>query len=167
MAKKATKTKRKTGRPRKVVAEEATNIEEIPIAEQDKNKPQLGLGIKIEEKKAGRPKKFTKVRVHRSNVDPDNKDTIISVCVNSPAERKRFWPGEEVKLTEAQIGVLKNSVDEVRIEIPSDSGIYQSKNPLVVAKNSYQGMTPEQDQVTGIIIMTSRSPNYIIEYLDR
>ena len=149
MAKKA--TKKRAGRPKKVVAEEATKVEEE---------------IK-EVKKVEKPKKHTKVRVHRSNVDPDNKDTIISVCVNSPAERKRFWPGEEVKLTEAQIGVLKNSVEEVRFEIPSDSGIYQSKNPMATAKNSYPSMTPEQDQTTGVIIVTSRSPNYIIEYSDQ
>jgi len=125
--------------------------------------------IKVEAKEPvvrGRPKKYKTVRVHRSNVDPDNRDLPISVCVNNPAERKRFWPGEEVKLTEAQINVLKTSVEEMRIEIPADSGIYQSKNPMVVARNSYPGMTPEQDQITGIIFMTTRTPNYIIEFVD-
>ena len=63
----------------------------------------------IEEKQAlTKPKQKTKkVRVHRSNVDPDNKDVQISVCVNTAANRKIFWPGEEVELTESQIGALK------------------------------------------------------------
>jgi len=113
-------------------------------------------------KKRG-PKAKTLVRVHRSNVDPDNRNLPIYVCVNNPSEKLTFWPGEEVKLTESQISVLKDSVEEVRIIIPSESGIYEAKNPIVAAKNYYPDMTPAKDPVTGLIVMTQRVPNYIIE----
>lgn len=132
-----------------------TNVEDE--IKQDKN---------IKDPNRGRPKKYKMVRVHRSNIDPDNRDNIISVCVNSPENRKKFYPGEEVKLTEEQINVLKTSVEETRLVIPPDSGIYQSKNPMVTAKNSYPNMIPEQDRATGLITMTSRTPNYIVEILD-
>ena len=106
------------------------------------------------------------VRVHRSNVDPDNKNTPIYVCVNDASQKKTFWPGEEVKLTRSQLDVLRNSVEEIRVVIPSESGIYMAQNPIVAARDQYPDMVPGKDPVTGLIEMTQRVPNYIIESLD-
>lgn len=108
-------------------------------------------------------KKLTKCRVHRSNVDPDNKDMVISLTVNSISNKKTFWPGEEVELTQSQISVLKDSVEEVRIEIPPESGIYSSKDPVSVAKAQNPGFSAEIDRATGLITLVQRVPNYIIE----
>jgi hypothetical protein len=108
-------------------------------------------------------KKVKKYRVHRSNCDPDNKDVLISVTFNTAANRMAFWPGEEVELTESQVNVLKNSVEEVRIVLPPESGVYSSENPLVVAKSFYPNMQAELDRSTNLITMVQRTPNYIIE----
>jgi hypothetical protein len=110
--------------------------------------------------------KMVKCRVYRSNVDPDNRDMPISVTVNSIANKKTFWPGEEVLLSEAHINVLKDSVEESRIHIPAESGIYASKDPVAVARNFYPSMKAEVDPVDNTISMVSRVPNFLVEISD-
>ena len=107
--------------------------------------------------------KRIKCRIHRSNVDPDNRDLPISITVNTPHNKKVFWPGQEVELTESQLGVLKDAVEEVRITIPPESGVYESRDPVALAKSYYPNMSPEIDRATGQITMLSRIPNFIIE----
>ena len=115
---------------------------------------------------AEKPKpKGIKCRVQRSNCDPDNRDMPISVTVNSIFNKKKFWPGEEVELTQAHINVLRDSIEEVRIPIPPESGIYSSKDPIALAKNFYPAMSPEVNPADNTITMTSRVPNYIVEVL--
>jgi len=104
-----------------------------------------------------------RVRVHRASGSPENKDTQISVCVNNPRNRKKFFPGEEVELTPSEIGVLRNSVEENVLYIPPDSGIYSAAEPLAIARNQYPGMSAQYDHVTGQIKMVKRTPNYLIE----
>jgi hypothetical protein len=104
-----------------------------------------------------------KVRVHRASGDEDNRDVQISVCVNSAKNRRVFYPGEEVELSLAQIAVLRNSVEETKLVIAPDSGIYEAKNPEAMARNHYPGMTLRRDKTTGLINMFKRTPNYLIE----
>lgn len=128
------------------------------------------IGVLITADSAQEPKpgeKLIKCRVYRSNCDPDNKDMPISVTVNSITNKKTFWPGEEVELSSSHIDVLKNSVEEVRIPIPPESGVYSSTNPIAVAKNFYPSMQAEVNPVDNTITMISRTPNYIIETVDR
>jgi len=114
-------------------------------------------------KKGQKKEKLTKCSVHRTNCDPDNKDNPISITVNTANNKKVFWPGQEVELTDSQIGVLKNSVEEVKLTIPPESGVYESQNPIALARSYYPTMTPSVDQASGMIDMISRTPNYIIE----
>ena len=107
--------------------------------------------------------KTKKVKIYRSSGAPENQDLVISVCVNNPKNRKKFYPGEEVELTITEIDVLRNSVEENALFIPPDSGIYQAKEPLSVARNQYPGMAAGYDHVTGLIKMVKRTPNYMIE----
>ncbi len=107
--------------------------------------------------------KLIKCRVHRTNCDPENKDMPISVTVNTANNKRVFWPGQEVELTASQIGVLKDSVQETSLPIPPESGIYDSQNPMALAKAYFPTMTPITDPVTGTINMVSRTPNYIVE----
>lgn len=110
--------------------------------------------------------KTIKCRVHRSNVDPDNKDLMISINVNEKSKKKVFFPGQEVELLEEHINVLRNSVEEVRLTIPAESGIYESANPVQVAKNFYPNMAAQVDPASGLITMIQRTPNYIIERIE-
>ena len=123
------------------------------------------VGIYMAEKATPKKTLLIKCRVHRSNCDPDNKDMPISVTPNSISNRKTFWPGEEVELTQAHIDILKNSVEEVRLTIPPESGIYAAKDPIAVAKNFYPAMTAEVSQMDNTISMISRTPNYILEMI--
>ena len=107
-----------------------------------------------------------KVRIYRSNVDPDNKDMRISVCANNPKNRKIFFPGQEVELTPTEISILKDAVEETQVFIPSNSGIYEAKDPESVARNQWPGMQPRRDPITNLIIMVKRVPKYIIEYVE-
>jgi len=107
--------------------------------------------------------KVTKCRVHRSNCDPDNRDMQISVTVNNAANKKVFWPGQEVELTDSQLGVLRDSVEEVKLVIPPESAVYSAKDPVAVARGYYPNMTAEVASATGIISMVSRIPNFIVE----
>ena len=107
-----------------------------------------------------------KVRIYRSNVDPDNKDAQISVCANNPKDRKIFFPGQEVDLTPTEIGILRDAVEETQIFIPSNSGIYEAKDPEAVARNQWPGMQPKRDPITNLIVMIKRVPKYIIEYVE-
>lgn len=117
-------------------------------------------------KNAATPEKLIKCRVHRSNCDPDNRDMPISITVNTISKKKVFWPGEEVLLTKSHINVLKDSVEENRILIPPESGIYASKDPIAVARNFYPAMRPEVNPSDNTISMISRIPNYIIELVE-
>jgi len=108
-------------------------------------------------------KKLIKCSVHRSNCDPENRDMPISVTVNSSSNKKVFWPGEEVELSQAHINVLKDSVEEVRIPIPPESGVYSSKDPVAVAKNYYPSMKAVINPMDNTITMVSKVPNYIVE----
>ncbi len=107
--------------------------------------------------------KMKKYRVHRSNVDPDNRDLIITVTANSIANRKVFWPGEEVELSSTQVDILKNSIEEIKLVIPPESGIYLTANPVTAAQSQYPDMSPEIDRSTNTISMVKRIPNYVIE----
>ena len=110
-----------------------------------------------------------KVRVHRSNVDPDNKDLPIKVndLGMPPKEGKRmFAPGQIVELTRSQISILRDSVEETTIELPDGSGIYNAANPLKLAEDHFPGYTAQQSPTTGQILLTRRTPNYIIEPVD-
>ncbi len=109
--------------------------------------------------------KLKKCRVYRSNCDPDNRDMPISVTPNSITNRKTFWPGEEVELAQAHINILKDSVEEITIAIPPESGIYASKDPVAVARNFYPDMQAEVSRVDNTICMRKRIPNYILEYV--
>lgn len=110
--------------------------------------------------------KLIKVRVFRSNVDPDNRDTPISVTLNTLNRKRIFWPGEEVELEKGHLNILKDSVEEVNILIPPESGIYASRDPIAVAKNFYPNMQARVNPTDNTITMTSRIPNYIIEYVE-
>jgi len=112
--------------------------------------------------KSAKPK-TKRVRIHRASGSPENKDLQISICVNNAKNRKKFFPGEEVELTQSEISVLRDSVEENALYIPPDSGIYAARDPLAIARNQYPGMTAKYDQVTGQIKMIKRTLNYIIE----
>lgn len=126
------------------------------------------VGVYKEEKEVMVPskKKLVKCRVFRANIDPDNKDLPISVTPNTFSNKKTFWPGQETKLTKTHLNILRDSVEEARIPIPPESGIYASKDPIAVAKNFYPSMSAEVNPVDNTITMVSRSPNYIIEILE-
>lgn len=126
------------------------------------------VGRKVE-KKPKVPKKALecniKCRVTRTNIDPDNTDMPISVTVNDRRNKREFLPGQEVMLSRAHINVLRDSVEETRLFIPTDSGIYTSADPLGFARRQYPGMIAMEDPRTGQIMMVNRVPNYIIEEL--
>ena len=105
-------------------------------------------------------------RVTRTNVDPDNAMVPIMVCVNDRKNKREFSPGQIVKLSQAHIDVLRNSVEETRLIIPGDSGIYESANPLAIARNQYPDMMPSYDPQTGEIVCTRRVPNYVVERIE-
>lgn len=104
-------------------------------------------------------------RVTRTNVDPDNANVPIMVCVNDRKNKREFNPGQVVKLSQAHIDVLRNSVEETLLVIPGDSGIYESADPLVLARNQYPDMMPSYNPQTGEINCTRRVANYVVETL--
>lgn len=108
-------------------------------------------------------KKLIKCRVYRANCDPDNKDQPISVTINTASSKRNFWPGEIVELSKSHIGVLKDSVEETKLQIPPESGVYASSDPIAVARNFYPTMTAVVNPTDNMITMISRVPNYIVE----
>jgi len=126
------------------------------------------VGRKVEEKTKEPIKPLTsdiKCRVTRTNTDPDNANMPISAIVNDRKNKREFLPGQVVKLSQAHINVLRDSVEETMLIIPDDSGIYEAKDPLTLAKNQYPGLTPEYDPITGQIICKRRTANYVVEIL--
>lgn len=109
-----------------------------------------------------------KCRVLRANVDEANKSLVISVTANSISGRKQFHPGQEVDLTEAQINILIDSVEDTQIAIPPTSAIYESPpdRQLQLASNFFPDMQPVRNNATGMITMVKHAPNYIIQPLE-
>lgn len=126
------------------------------------------IGRKVEEKSKEPIKPLVcdiKCRVTRTNIDPDNTTLPITVILNDRKNKREFSPGQEVMLSRGDIDLLKNCVEETRLYIPLDSGIYEARDPLAMATSQYPDMIAEKDQLTGEIVMTRRIPNYIIEEL--
>lgn len=124
----------------------------------------------IEEPKAYQPakdparKRRLKVIVHRLNVDDDNKDLPITINdLGDPNGRIVFSPGKPVELTQAQLNILKDSVEENEIVVPEGSGIYETSNPVQAAETNYPGFRATLDRETGQIILRRRTPNFMIE----
>ena len=126
------------------------------------------IGRKVEEKPKApiKPLKCdVKCRVTRTNIDPDNANVPISVTVNDRKNKREFPPGQIVELSQSHINVLRDAVEETRLVIPMDSGIYQAAEPLALARNQYPDMMPTHDPMTGEIVCTRRMANYIVEIL--
>jgi len=113
-------------------------------------------------------KKRVKVIVHRLNVDDDNKDLPITVNdLGDPNGRIVFSPGKPVDLTEAQLNILRDSVEESEITVPEGSGMYETANPLKIAEDNFPGFTASRDRETGLIKLRRRVPNFMIEIVSR
>jgi len=128
------------------------------------------IGRKVEDKPkiSIKPLKCNiRCRVTRTNVDPDNANIPITVIVNDRKNKREFLPGQEVLLSKAHVDALRMSVEETRLVIPDDSGIYQSSDPMALARNQYPEMIPELDPMTGQIVMTRKISNYIVEQLGK
>lgn len=126
------------------------------------------IGRKIEEKPKAPIKPLEcniKCRVTRTNVDPDNANVPISVIVNDRKNKREFQPGQIVQLSQGHINVLRDAVEETRLVLPDDSGIYKAENPLALARSQYPDMDAQFDPSTGGITCTRRQPNYIVEIL--
>lgn len=104
--------------------------------------------------------KQRKVKVYRMD---QNRDEPIRLCVNDRKNRKVFWPGQEVVLTESEIQALKDSVEPKRIEIPEDSEIYQQADPRLAAMQRNPGWDAEYDLLQGVVYLTSTSPLFVIQ----
>ena len=109
-------------------------------------------------------RKKIRCRVHRSNVDPENKDLLITVNDAGVSNGKReFSPGQIVTLTQVQIDILRDSVETSEIVIPDGSGIYEQSNPKKAAESMYPGFQAAINPVDGTVVVRKYTPNYIIE----
>jgi len=104
--------------------------------------------------------KKKKVKVWRMD---ENKNEPIRLCVNDRSNRKVFWPGQEVILTEGEIQALRDSVQPKRIEVPEDSEIYQQPDPRLAAMQRNPGWDAEYDLLQGVVYLTSSNPLYVIQ----
>jgi hypothetical protein len=111
------------------------------------------------------PEKTFKVRVHHADMDPENTGVTISVnCIRGGKSKpKRFLPGTVQELTEAELNVFKYAVRENKLEVPIESGIYQTANPLLEAQRQYPSMDPIMEN--GIVYITKRQPRFIVEHV--
>lgn len=108
-----------------------------------------------------------KCRVTRTNIDPDNANMVITTTVNHRKNKREFLPGQEVLLSRAHVDVLRRSVEETKLYIQEDSGIYESRDPMAMARSQYPGMIAEICPLTGQIAMVRRVPNYIVEEISQ
>jgi hypothetical protein len=115
------------------------------------------------EKKADARSVVKRVIVNRLNVSEDNQDLEIVVNdLGATNGRKSFFPGQEVELTLAQIGILKDAVERNHIDIPAASGIYSDENPISAAKRMFPGFIIRQNQNTGMLFAEKHRANYAI-----
>ena len=110
--------------------------------------------------------KSFKCVVLRHNIDPENANLPVIVTANNFSNRKQFTPGTEVILTETEIDILKNSVEEDQIQIMPDSGIYKSRDPLALASELYAGFQPVRDPNSGQINMIRNVANYSVHVIN-
>ena len=104
-------------------------------------------------------------RVHHMDMDRENRDVPITVCVNDAMNRKVFAPGQEVELTESEVAALKDSYIDSQIPIPWNSGIYQARNPMTEAKKQYPDMIIEKDARSGLLTAIKRQPRFLVEII--
>ena len=101
--------------------------------------------------------------VHRLNTDRENADLPISVDVVGKRKKRVFYPGEEVILHDYHIEVLNNAVDSTELELPPESGIYSSENPLEQARRNYPGFKAVYSDVDGSIRLYKNAKMYSVE----
>jgi len=104
-------------------------------------------------------------KVYHMDMDQENRDVPISVCVNSALNRKKFLPGEEVVLTESEIQVLRNAIINTQIVIPGNSGIYEARDPVREAKKHYKDMEIVRDRRSGQILAIKNNPRFLVEII--
>lgn len=107
--------------------------------------------------------RMRRVKVHRTD---ENRHAPITVYVNEPKNKREFFPGQAVELSEQLIEALKLAREESMIEIPENSGIYEAENPRLEAQAQNPGWDVETDFSTGTLYLKRSSPRYVIEYLD-
>jgi len=104
-----------------------------------------------------------RVKVHRMD---GNKHLPITVTVNTRRNRREFWPGQEVELTEQQIGALKDAIVSHNIPISEGSGVYESNNPKAEAMRQNPGWDATVDIASATVFLHKDEPVYVVEYLD-
>jgi len=109
------------------------------------------------------PKRW--VKVHRMGVDENNRFLPIVVLVNDIRSKREFTPGDPVELDDVQIQSLRDAAYNCAIQIPDDSAIYDSRNPLAAAEKMYEGMKAYHDPVTMKIWVKKNEQRYLIEEL--
>lgn len=103
-------------------------------------------------------------KVYRLNVERENAELPISVNVIGKKKRE-FTPGEKVVLHDYHIGVLRNAVDSTQIEVPSESGVYKSANPIAEAERNFPGFKAIRNSIDGTILLSKEVPLYSVEIL--
>lgn len=115
------------------------------------------------------PRKIVKrVIVHWMNAAEGNQNQEITVNdLGMENGRKSFYPGQEIDLTMTQIGILKDAVERMRVDIPIGSGAYESDNPIRIVQQQYPGFQVKRRTSDGMIYAERIKPNYSIVEVDK
>ncbi len=106
-------------------------------------------------------------KVYRLNEEKENANFPISVGLIGKSRVKRvFDPGDEVVLFDYHIEILRNAVSENEIEIPSESAVYESKDPTRQAENNFPGYRARVNPEDGLLTLIKHIPKYSVEVIE-
>jgi hypothetical protein len=102
--------------------------------------------------------------VHRVNTEKENADFPIIVSLVGK-KRRVVSPGEKARLFGYHILILRDSVNETEISVPSESAVYESKDPLKAAEQNFPGFRAIRNEDDGTITLLRHSPRYSVEVI--
>jgi hypothetical protein len=118
-----------------------------------------------EETKTKGPKKYV-VQVFRLGGDERNrKDPIyINTGKKETGGKIEFHPEVDVLLTETQIRILETAIEENKVEITTESGIYEMNNPKKEAEKLWPGYRIVENEVDGSLTAVREEKVYSVNY---
>lgn len=75
------------------------------------------------------------------------------------------YPNKEAILSKVQINILKEATREIKLTVPSDSGVLEAPDVRRAIIEQMPGFTPQYDRNTGQWMATKHEPRFAVQVL--
>lgn len=138
---------------------------ELAAAKEAEAKELATVEKKYEDDKAApRQKRFVCKVQHLMAESKSERDMPIPVNdLGDHAHGKAIcYPGKEVVLSQVQINILEDAIEQVEMTLPDNSGVHEEANPLAAAEKLYPSFKARRNRHTGAIVIYKHDPRFSV-----